>query len=140
MLTRLFTLAVWPICLLLATAGAHAQTLTAGLLQIRSGASLEESRDFFSGAKGYFDELRAGGRSKVRLLRNIASTITMQLLDNFRFTRRRFGCDRLLALNLKALATSTSPAATTSAPADGHCGGARTHPHAHQTQQRAVAA
>jgi branched-chain amino acid transport system substrate-binding protein len=98
MLTRLFTLAVWPICLLLATAGAHAQTLTAGLLQIRSGASLEESRDFFSGAKGYFDALRAGGRSKVRLVTRMADDEPAQLTAALRELAAQQRADVILGL------------------------------------------
>lgn len=47
---------------------AYAQTVTAGVLQIRSGPHVEESRDFFSGAKGYFDEVRDATRAKLRVV------------------------------------------------------------------------
>jgi branched-chain amino acid transport system substrate-binding protein len=83
-----------------ATLPAHtlAQTLTAGLLQIRSGTSVEESRDFFSGAKGLFDDARAAGRSKVRLVTRAIDDEPAQLTTALRELATQQRADVILGL------------------------------------------
>ncbi|MGL4576431.1 MAG: ABC transporter substrate-binding protein [Burkholderiaceae bacterium] len=68
------------------------------MLQIRSGPSVEESRDFFSGAKGYLDEVRDTARGKLRVVTRTVEDDPAQLTAAMRELATQQRVDVILGL------------------------------------------